>query len=85
MSETNEKELFIRDDDPSSCTAEMRRHLEWDYTDWRIVISNRLRLRCTADTFIVDIDLRARHNGALVFERRWREEVPRVLGSWRIP
>jgi len=28
----------------------------------------------------VEIDLRAQHNGALVFERRWREQIPRVLG-----
>src|SRR5262249_55266552 len=38
MSETNEKELSIREDDPLSCTAEMRRHLEWERTDWHIVI-----------------------------------------------
>src|SRR5262249_38388271 len=55
MAETNEKELFICEDDPLSCTAEMRRHLAWEGTDWRIVISSRLRLSCTADTFIVEI------------------------------
>ena len=53
MSEMNEKELSIREDDPVSCTA---------------------------DTFIVEIDLRARHNGTIVFARPWRKEVPRVLG-----
>ena len=80
MSETNEKDLSIREDDPLSCTAEMRRHLEWERTNWHIVVDSRLRLSCTADTFVVEIDLRAQHNGALVFERRWREEVPRALG-----
>jgi hypothetical protein len=80
MSETNEKELSIREDDPLSCTAEMRRHLEWERTDWHIAVDSRLRLSCTADTFVVEIDLWAQHNNALVFEQRWREEVPRVLG-----
>jgi hypothetical protein len=80
MTETNEKELSIRKDDPASCTAAMRRHLEWERTDWHIVIDSRLRLSCTAATFIVEIDLRARHNSTLVFARRWREEVPWVLG-----
>jgi hypothetical protein len=47
---------------------------------WHIVIDSRLRLSCTAETFVVEIDLRAQHNGTLVFERRWREEVLRVLG-----
>jgi hypothetical protein len=80
MSETNEKELSIRKDDPLSCTAEMRRHLVWEHTEWHIVVDSRLRLSCTADTFVVEIDLRARHNGALVFERGWREQIPRVSG-----
>jgi len=80
MSERNEKKLSICEDDPLSCTAEMRRHLEWERANWHIVIDSRLRLSCTAETFDVEIDLRAQHNGALVFERRWREEVPRVLG-----
>ncbi len=80
MSETNEKELSICKDDPLSCTAEMRRHLVWERTDWHIVVDSRLRLSCTAETFVVEIDLRAQHNGALVFEQCWREEVPRVLG-----
>lgn len=80
MSETNEKELSIRENDPLSCTAEMRRYLAWERTDWHIAIDSRLRLRCTADTFIVEIDLRAQHNGTLVFERRWQEQIPRVLG-----
>ena len=80
MSETNEKDLSVRADDPLSCTAEMRRHLEWERANWHIVIDSRLRLSCTAETFVVEVDLRAQHNGDLVFERRWREEVPRVLG-----
>src|SRR5262249_29210311 len=80
MSETNEKDLSVRADDPLSCTAEMRRHLEWERADWHIVIDSRLRLTCTAETFVVEVDLRAQHNGDLVFERHWREEVPRILG-----
>ena len=80
MSETNEKELSIREGDPLSCTAEMRHHLEWERANWHIVIDSRPRVSCTVDTFIVEIDLRAQHDGALVFERCWREEVSRVLG-----
>jgi hypothetical protein len=80
MSETNEKELSICDNDPLSCAAEMCRHLEWERTDWHIVIDSRIRLSCTEETFVVEIDLRAQHNGALFFERRWQEQIPRVLG-----
>jgi hypothetical protein len=80
MSETNVKELSIREDDPLSCKAEMRRHLEWERTNWHIVIDSRLQVSCTEETFDVEIDLRAQHNGTLVFERRWQEQVPRVLG-----
>ena len=80
MSERNEKELSIREGDPLSCTAEMRRRLEWDRTDWHIRIESRLRMSCTEDAFIVEIDLRAQHNGSLVFERCWHEQIARVLG-----
>ena len=80
MSETNEKDLSMREDDPLSCTAEMRRHMEWERTDWKIVIDSKIRLSCTADMFLVQIDLTAQHNGAAVFTRCWEEEIPRVLG-----
>ncbi len=80
MSEANEKDLCIREGDPLSCTAEMRRHLEWERTDWKIVIDSKIRLSCTVEMFIVQIDLKAQHNGAAVFTRCWTEEIPRVLG-----
>ncbi|MBI3302751.1 MAG: hypothetical protein HYZ72_11855 [Deltaproteobacteria bacterium] len=80
MSEANEKELSICEDDPLSCTAEMRRHLQWERPHWHIVIDSRLQVSCTAETFVVEIDLRAQHNGALVFTRRWQEQIPHVLG-----
>ena len=59
MSETNEKDLSMREDDPLSCTAEMRRHMEWERTDWKIVIDSKIRLSCTADMFLVQIGLTA--------------------------
>ena len=80
MTETNAKDLSIRDGDPLSCTAQMRRHLEWERTAWRIVIDSTIELSCTAETFIVMIELQAEYNDTLVFSRRWREEFPRVLG-----
>jgi hypothetical protein len=80
MSEANEKDLSMREDDPLSCTTEMRRHLEWERTDWKIVIDSTIRLSCTADMFIVQIDLKAQHNGAAVFTRCWTQAIPRVLG-----
>jgi hypothetical protein len=80
MAETNQKELSIREDDPLSCTAEMDRHLEWERPDWHIGVESQLRLSCTESTFVVEIALRAQYNGAVVFERRWQEQLPRVLG-----
>ncbi|MGE0683832.1 MAG: CocE/NonD family hydrolase [Candidatus Binatia bacterium] len=80
MSENNEKDLSIRAGEPLSCMAEMRRRLEWTRTNWRIEIDSRLRVSCTEGTFIVEIELRARHNGDPLFARCWREEIPRILG-----
>ncbi len=79
MSETNHKELSICEDDPLSCKAAMRRHLEWERADWHIVIDSRLQVSCTEATFDVEIDLQAQHNGTLVFEQRWQQQIPRVL------
>jgi hypothetical protein len=80
MLETNVKELSMREGDPLSCTAEMRRHLEWERTDWKIVIDSTIRLSCTAEMFIVQIDLKAQHNGAAVYTRCWTQAIPRILG-----
>lgn len=80
MSEKNEKELSFQENDPLSCRAEMRRHLEWERTNWHILIDSRLQVSCTADTFIVEIALQAQYNGATVFEKHWQEEIARVLG-----
>ena len=80
MTETNAKELSMRDGDPLSCTARMRRHLEWRRTDWKVVIDSVIELSCTADTFIVTIELRAAYNDDSIFSRRWREAFPRLLG-----
>jgi putative CocE/NonD family hydrolase len=80
MSEKNEKDLSIREDDPLSCSAEMRRHLAWTQTNWRIEIDSRICVRCTAETFVLEIELQAHYDGSPVFARRWREEVPRLFG-----
>ena len=80
MTETNAKELSMRDGDPLSCTARMRRHLEWQRADWKVVIDSVIELSCTADTFIVTIELRAAYNDDAIFSRRWREAFPRLLG-----
>lgn len=80
MSETNEKSVSIREGDPLSCVAEMRRHLEWTRENWQIVVDSTLQVSCTAETFIVTIDLQAQHNGRGVFTRRWQEAFPRLLG-----
>ena len=80
LSERNEKELSLCEDDPLSCSAEMRRHLEWTQTNWRIEIDSRIRVSCTEETFVIEIDLQVQHEGSLVFTRCWREEVPRILG-----
>ena len=80
MTETNAKDLSLRDGDPLSCTAQMRRHLEWERTAWKIVIDSTITLSCTAQTFLAVIELQATYNDTLIFSRRWREEFPRVLG-----
>lgn len=80
IAERNEKDLAVRDNEPLSCAAEMRRHLEWKRTGWHIVVDSRLRVSCTAGAFVVEINLRAQYNGTLVCERQWHEQIPRVLG-----
>lgn len=80
MAERNEKELSLREDDPLSCSAVMRRHLEWTRTNWRVEIDSRIRVSCTEETFVSEIELQVQYEGGLVFTRCWREEVPRLLG-----
>lgn len=80
MSERNEKELSLCGNDPLSCSAAMRRHLAWTRTNWRVEIDSQIRVSCTEEIFVIEIELQVQYDGSLVFTRCWREETPRLLG-----
>ena len=80
MSESNRKILSFQEGQPLSCQAVMTRHLGLERQGWKVGVDSSLKLRCTQTMFVVEIELAAQHDGELVFERKWQEEFPRLLG-----
>ena len=80
MSESNRKILSLQEGQPLSCQAVMTRQLGLERPGWKVGVDSSLTLRCTQTTFVVEIELVAQHDGELVFERKWQEEFPRLLG-----
>ena len=80
MTESNRKTLSLQEGNPLSCRAVMTRQLGLERSGWNVQVDSTLHMGCTEKMFTVEIDLRARHNDEVVFERHWKEEVPRLLG-----
>ena len=71
--------LDIKDDDPASAIAEMRRAETKRRGDWRVRFETRMRLTCTRDAFRLQASLSAREGDEEVCQREWDCVIPRDL------
>jgi uncharacterized protein len=69
----------LKDDDPLSATAEMRRTQTIARGDWQVRIETRMRLSCTRDMFLLRASLRAWEGAGEVCHREWDRTIPRDL------
>jgi predicted acyl esterase len=69
----------LRDDDPLSATAEMRRTETKQRDGWKIRIETSMRLSCTCDAFQLRASMRAWEGASEVCHREWDESIPRDL------
>ena len=69
----------IKDDDPLSATAEMRRTETIQRDAWQVRIETRMRLSCTRDAFLLRASLRAWEGTSEVCHREWDRSIPRDL------
>jgi uncharacterized protein len=69
----------LKDDDPLSATAEMRRTQTIARGDWQVRIETQMRLSCTRDMFLLRASLRAWEGVNEVCHRDWDRSIPRDL------
>jgi hypothetical protein len=67
----------IKDDDPLSATAEMRRTEMIQRDAWQVRIETSMRLSCTRDAFLLRASLRAWEGSNEVCHREWDQSIPR--------
>ena len=71
--------LDIKDDDPTSAVAEMRRVATRRRGDWQVRFETSMRLTCTRDAFRLQASLSAREGDEEVCQREWDCAIPRDL------
>ncbi len=69
----------IRPGDPLSARHEVAWRVELRRGEWSVRIDSGNRMTCDAATFRLERTVTAREGGAVVLERRWREDIPRGL------
>ena len=72
-------DLDIRDDDPLSAVAEMRKVQTKRRGDWQVRFETWLRMSCTRETFRLQASLRASEADQEVCHREWDTVIPRDL------
>ena len=68
----------IRSGDPLSATAESEWHVALSRPGWAVEVDARGRLTADAEAFHTTHSVRARLDGATVFERSWQADIPRA-------
>jgi hypothetical protein len=71
--------LDVKDDDPTSAVAEMRRAETKRRGDWQVRSDVWMRLSCTRDAFRLQASLSARAGDEEVCQREWDCAIPRDL------
>lgn len=69
-------EVVVRDGDPASTTARSKSELTLSRPGWEVKTAGSLEIR-SAGAFQVAIELTAMHNGIRIWQKSWREEIPR--------
>ena len=71
--------LDVKDDDPTSAVAEMRRAETRRRGDWQMRTEVWMHLSCTGDAFRLQARLSARDGDEEVCQREWDCAIPRDL------
>jgi len=71
--------LDVKDDDPTSAVAEMRRIQTKRRGDWQVRFETSMRMSCTHEAFRLRASLRAYEGEEEVCRRDWNCEIPRDL------
>ena len=74
-----ERHLTIRDDDPTTARVDVDWRWQLGRGDWRVRTVTKGKVWCTAEHFEVEASLEAFEGEERVFEKNWRQRIPRDL------
>ena len=74
-----ERTYRIRDDDPSSASAEIRQQFEMERGAWNIVIETGTTMTATAEEFRLECTGKVYEGERVRHDRHWRIHKPRSL------
>ncbi|HKX10246.1 MAG TPA: CocE/NonD family hydrolase [Stellaceae bacterium] len=77
LSQSLNRELVIRDDDPLSARYAITQSYEMGRDGWRISVRTRTEMHSDRENFYLSGTLTAAENGSDVVERRWSETIRR--------
>ena len=72
-----ERTYRIRDDDPSSASAEIRQRFELERGAWNIVIETGTTMTATAEEFLLECTGKAYEGERVRYDRHWSIRKPR--------
>jgi hypothetical protein len=70
-------EIVVADDDPASTRVWSQNEIHLERPGWNVATIGTLEMTGDAHNFRLTVELKALHDGALIWERRWDEEIPR--------
>ncbi len=70
-------EVTVADDDPASTRVWSQNEIHLERPGWNVGTIGSLEMTADANTFHLEVELKALHDGTVIWERRWEEEIPR--------
>jgi hypothetical protein len=70
-------EVAVADEDPATTRVWSQNEIRLERPGWKVGTIGSLEMTADAETFHLIVELKALHDGAQIWERRWDEEIPR--------
>ena len=70
-------EVVVGDEDPATTRVSSQNEIHLERPGWSVGTVGTLEMTADAHNFHLTVELKAMHDGSLIWERRWSEQIPR--------
>lgn len=70
-------EVVVGDDDPATTRVWSQNEIHLERPGWSVGTVGALEMTADAHSFYLTVELKAMHDGSLIWERRWSDQIPR--------